>query len=153
MVSLEQKKVPFTVSLEAGLPDDRRAGLRGLQLLLVDDEVNAVSALGALLDAEGFIVSTATNGEQALAAAEARRPDVVVLDVEMPGMSGLSLLQRLRQEMPELPAIIMSGFMSHHPGIAEARETTGAAYIGKPVDVDELIRTLSRMFATRTFQP
>lgn len=72
-----------------------------------------------------------------------------MLDVEMPGMTGLVLLERLRERMPELPAVIMSGYLAHHEGIAGARETTGAAYIGKPVDVDELLRTLGRMFLGR----
>jgi DNA-binding NtrC family response regulator len=65
-------------------------------------------------------------------------------------MSGLALLARLREFLPGLPAVIMSGFMSHHAGIAQTREETGAAYVGKPVDVDELIRTLGRFFPVRS---
>jgi len=65
--------------------------------------------------------------------------------VQMPGMSGLELLARLREMHPGLQAVIMSGYMAHHAGIAEVRETTGAAYVGKPVDVDELVRTLERL--------
>jgi len=90
-------------------------------------------------------VASATSGERALTLADARWPDVVVLDVEMPGMSGLTLLERLRGKDPGLPAVIMSGHMEAHAGIAEARERGGVAYVGKPVDVDELMRTLGRL--------
>jgi two-component system response regulator RegA len=65
-----------------------------------------------------------------------------VLDVEMPGMSGLMVLERLRQKDPGLPAVIMTGHMEDHAGIAEARAAGGVTYVGKPVDVDELLRAI-----------
>lgn len=135
---------PAPVAQDAGDPGAR---LEGLRVLLVDDEANALSALGLLLGDAGLVVSEATSGEQALVEAAARRPDVVVLDVEMPGMSGLVLLQRLRERFPGLPAVIMSGYMQQHAGIEEAQASTGAAYIAKPVDVDELLRMLVQLFA------
>lgn len=120
--------------------------LRGAHVLVVDDEAAAVSALGELLGDEGMVVTTATSGAEALAKIEAVRPDMVVLDVEMPGMGGLDLLRRLRERLPDLPAVFMTGYMAHHAGIAEVRAATGALYVSKPVDVDELIRTLGRLF-------
>ncbi|HMK72110.1 MAG TPA: PAS domain S-box protein [Myxococcaceae bacterium] len=129
----------------AGAPPTPR--LQGLKVLLVDDEPNALAALTTLLREEGLVISGATSGEQALVMAGSDRPDVAVLDVQMPGMSGLALLERLREMHPGLQAVIMSGYMAHHAGIAEVRETTGAAYVGKPVDVDELMRTLDRLVA------
>jgi PAS domain S-box-containing protein len=126
-------------------PSPTSPGSRGLKVLLVDDEVNAVSALVSLLRDEGLQVSGATSGERALELAEGARPDVAVVDVQMPGMSGLELLERLRSRYPGLPAVIMTGFLGNHPGVAEARAEAGTAYVGKPVDVDELLRTLERM--------
>jgi PAS domain S-box-containing protein len=148
LIPREQIRVPLTFTLDPG-PVDDPARLRGLRVLLVDDEPHAVSALRALLAEDGFAVTGATSGEEALARFEADPADVVVLDVEMPGMSGLALLEKLRQRAPALPAVIMSGYMQHHAGIHEARETMGAAYVGKPVDVDELIRTLGNLFRDR----
>jgi CheY-like chemotaxis protein len=145
----EQEALPRTITLEPKLEDRCADRLRGLRVLLVDDERNAVSALVSLLGEEGLDVSGATSGEQALAIAKASAPDVAVIDVEMPGMSGLSLLTRLRERQPDLPAVIMSGYTAHHPAIAQAREANGAAYVGKPVDIDELIHTLGRLFAAR----
>lgn len=138
----ERKEVTLPMAVER-TAEDARARLRGARVLLVDDEVNAVSALGLILAEDGLLVSTATSGEQALAQSEATRFDAVVLDVEMPHMSGLSLLQALRARYPDIPAVFMTGYMSHHAGITEARAATGAAYIGKPVDVDELVRVLA----------
>jgi PAS domain S-box-containing protein len=123
--------------------------LQGLRVLIVDDERNAVSALVTLLGDEGLEVMGATSGEEALKLAEAKAPEVAVLDVQMPGMSGLTLLERLRERYPGLPAVIMTGHMQEQAAIVEARESKGAAYVGKPVDVDELLRTLNRLLPLR----
>lgn len=131
------------------IEDDFRSRLRGTHVLIVDDEANAVSALAELLRDEGIVVTTATSGAQALEKIGAYRPDAAVLDVEMREMSGLVLLQRLRQLVPNVPAVFMTGYMEHHAGISLALATSGAAYIGKPVDVDELLRTLGRILPTR----
>jgi CheY-like chemotaxis protein len=136
------------VSLDV-IVEDVSDHLRGARILVVDDESAAVSALGELLRDEGMRVSTATSGAEALAIVDADPPDAAVLDVEMPGMSGLVLLQRLRERLPRLPVVFMTGYMAHHAGIAEARAVTGAEYTSKPVDVDELIRTLARILHAR----
>ncbi len=129
--------------------DDEALRLRGAHVLLVDDETNAVSALGSLLEDEGLSIATATSGEEALEKAARKAPDAIVLDVEMPGMSGLTLLSRLRELYPGVPAVFMTGYLRHHAGIAEARKATGAAYVGKPVDVDELLKVLARIVTCR----
>lgn len=123
----------------------KAASLAGLRVLLVDDEAHAVAALVTLLGEEGLHIHGATRGEQALALAAAEPFDVAVLDVQMPGMSGLELLRRLRVQHPGLPAIIMTGYMAQHPDIVELRSTTGAAFVSKPVDPDELLRTLNAL--------
>ncbi|HTR50632.1 MAG TPA: CHASE3 domain-containing protein [Kofleriaceae bacterium] len=133
--------VPARRTVRAASPSQR---LRGLNVLLVDDEPNAVSALSALLDDDGLHVAAATSGVQALELADGARPDVAVVDVQMPGMSGLELLDQLRARYPGLPAVIMTGMLASDRAIkAHADEDT--AYLGKPVDVDELLRTLERL--------
>jgi PAS domain S-box-containing protein len=124
--------------------------LRGLKVLVVDDEASAVSALAALLGDEGLDVTSATSGERALVLAAASRPDVAVLDLQMPGMTGAMLLEQLRRHDPELPAVIMSGHLADHTGIVQARASGGVAYVGKPIDVDELLRTLGALAVSRT---
>jgi PAS domain S-box-containing protein len=135
--------VPKPATPRAAPP--RRDELRGRKVLLVDDEVNAISALAVLLDDEGLDIASATSGEQALTLADSRWPDVAVLDVQMPGMDGLMVLERLRQKDPGLPAVIMTGHLEIHAGIAEARARGGVTYVGKPVNVDELLRAIERV--------
>lgn len=133
---------PTTAAAVAAPAADR---LHGLKVLLVDDEVNAVSALIALLGDEGLDVVGATGGDQALALADARPPEVAVIDMQMPGMTGLTLMARLRERNPDLPVVIMSGHMETHAEIAAARDRGGVAYVVKPVDIDELLATIGRL--------
>jgi PAS domain S-box-containing protein len=146
-------RLPLAADVAAPRPAEATApaagpGRRGLDVLLVDDEVNAVRALATLLGEDGHCVTTATSGEEALALAVSRRPDVAVLDVQMPGMSGLVLLERLRALYAGLPAVIMTGHLERDAGIAAARSQGGVAYVGKPVHLDELTRTLQRLHAS-----
>lgn len=77
-------------------------------ILVVDDDPSFVHLVTALLEKEGHEVVSATDGEQALAAVERRPPDLIVLDIEMPGMSGLEVLSRLRPGV-RAPVIVVSG--------------------------------------------
>jgi two-component system alkaline phosphatase synthesis response regulator PhoP len=72
--------------------------MNGVEILVVDDEETIVRTLRAYLEPEGFTVYTAADGPGALKAARAYRPDLIVLDVMLPGMDGLEVLRRLRQE-------------------------------------------------------
>ena len=80
------------------------------RVLLVDDESNIRRMLGALLEAEGFDTAEAPNGAAAIASLERAAPDVVLLDLMMPGgLDGLATLEQIRQRAPDLPVIMMSG--------------------------------------------
>lgn len=78
-------------------------------ILLVDDEPNIRLVLGAILEREGFAVSTAEDGFAALRAIQQARPDLVITDLRMPNMNGFELLSVLRARFPELPTIAISG--------------------------------------------
>ena len=80
------------------------------RVLLVDDEANIRKMVGALLQAEGFETAEAANGTAALAALDTAAPDVVLLDLMMPGgPDGLATLERLKQRAPHVPVVMMSG--------------------------------------------
>ncbi len=72
--------------------------MSNLKILVVDDEPTIVKTVRAYLDPEGFTVQTASDGNTALAVARAFAPDLIVLDVMLPGMDGFEILRRLRQE-------------------------------------------------------
>ncbi len=78
-------------------------------VLIVDDEANIRRMLAALLESEGYAASSAADGTEALTALESSERDVVLLDLALPGRSGLELLESMRRRWPRLPVIMMSG--------------------------------------------
>jgi len=118
------------------------------RLLIVDDETSIRKALVQLFEYEGHEVEGAEDGPDALDAAEEFRPDVVFLDVKMPGMDGLEVLERLRDEQPATPVVMISG----HGTIDTAVEATRAGaydFLEKPLDSDRLLVTLQRALELR----
>ena len=109
----------------------------GPRVLVIDDEPNALSALAELLADEGFVVATAADGPRALSSVGAFAPDILVVDVDMPGLTGPELVRKIREMLGDIPAILMTGFDDH--GIAAELDELHAAYIGKPVEIDALV--------------
>ena len=108
------------------------------RILIVDDEKNIRRTFGMVLSGEGFEVSEAESGEDALAALAAEVPDLMILDVKLPGIDGLEVLRRVRLEHPRLPVVMISG----HGTIATAVEATrdGAFdFLEKPCSRDRVV--------------
>ncbi len=109
-----------------------------INLLLVDDEAEFVSTLAERLSFRGIDVRTAQDGEEALRLTAEEVPQVVVLDVMMPGLGGLEVLKRMKSQYPELPVILLTGHAS--AGDGEAGLRYGAFdYLIKPLDIDVLL--------------
>lgn len=109
-----------------------------LHILVVDDEPTLVSFLVPVLQRHGFTAESAPDGESALAVVQERRPDLVVLDVALPGMDGLAVCRRLRRGPAYLPVILLTGLGSR------ADELAGFAaladdYVVKPLSPDTLV--------------
>lgn len=119
-----------------------------LRVQLVEDEPNIVVAVSYLLERAGFEVATTTDGEQALRAALAEPPAVMILDVTLPGLDGLEVLRRLRADARGrgVPVIVLTA-----KGRAADRESamgSGAdLYLTKPFSNAELIAAVRRMAA------
>jgi DNA-binding response OmpR family regulator len=95
---------------------DRRAAARsgvpkGLHVLVVDDSPTICAVLGKMLSQDGHVVIKATTGEEALALAASERPDIIFLDIVMPGMNGFAVLRALRREpvTHDIPIVMISG--------------------------------------------
>jgi DNA-binding NtrC family response regulator len=118
------------------------------RVLVVDDESSARSGLEKLLRQEGFAVSTARDGLEALDVASLSPPDVVVTDLKMPNMDGVALLVKLREQYPDLPVVVVTAFGDVASAVGAMR--AGAEdYLTKPVDFDALTLAIERAIERR----
>ena len=128
--------------------DDPPGAEEIVQVLLVDDEVDLLDSLKRVLSRRNMEVHWADRGEEALTILERTRIDVVVLDVKMPGMDGLEVLDHIRNSRSNLPVILLTG----HPTVenALAGMKKGAfEYLMKPPDIDDLVRSIRKAFQSR----
>ena len=113
-----------------------------LKILLVDDEQEFVTTLAERLELRGMHVEIATDGEMALSIIETDPPQVVALDVMMPGLSGMEVLERIKAIDPKIQVILLTGHGATKDGI-KGMQLGAFDYLIKPVDIDELIEKLN----------
>ncbi len=116
-------------------------------VLIVEDENLLLNSLRKALSKEGYQVITATSGEEALDSFKANSTDVVLLDVRLPGMDGIQVLQRIKSLDVGVPVVIMTAF-SGIKGAVEAIKLGAYDYIAKPFDIEELKFVLARCLAS-----
>jgi DNA-binding NtrC family response regulator len=113
------------------------------RVLIVDDEANARSALAELMDDAGYSVSTAADGRTALLQMEQIDPDVVLTDLKMPGMDGLSLIERGRPMSPHTTFIVMTAFATIDTAV-KAIKLGAESYLTKPLELDAVMAIVDR---------
>lgn len=142
------KGATFTVSLplcdygarDAAVREIAKGCLSGVKVLVVDDSQDIGTTLSVLLEMEGMQVKVATGGHAALEALQQDRYDILLSDIEMPGMSGLELLKRLRADdvHAALPIVALTGYGG--PGDTQKMLAAGfSAHLRKPIDFNELM--------------
>jgi CheY-like chemotaxis protein len=108
----------------------------------VDDDPAIRQVLVRVLESEGFTVECATNGYQALDRIAAHPPDVVLLDLQMPVMSGWTVLRQLRRSCWQVPVVLMT---AGYRAAAEAEQNDVAGYLAKPfADLDQIVQAVER---------
>jgi two-component system, OmpR family, KDP operon response regulator KdpE len=112
----------------------------GARILVVDDEIEIVRALERSLAAHGFEVFTAGSGEEALEAISLHRPDLMLLDLGLPGMSGLEVIKRVRAQS-NLPIIVLSVKDAEHDKV-QALDLGADDYVSKPFGMNEVLARL-----------
>lgn len=107
------------------------------RVLIVDDEDEIRSAMRQILAEEGYAVETVASGEEALAAIATRAPDLILLDVNLPGVDGWQVLDELRSAAGEqTPVVVMTAGYDIQ---AQALDNGAQGYLGKPFDLEDLI--------------
>ena len=118
-----------------------RADGNPINVLVVDDEAVLAEMVSMALRYEGWSIATAGDGSSAIASARTRRPDVVVLDVMLPDMSGLDVLHKLREENPQLPVLLLTAKDAVEDRIA-GLTAGGDDYVTKPFSIEEVVLRL-----------
>jgi DNA-binding response OmpR family regulator len=113
-------------------------------VLVVDDDASLLRMLALILRSEAYEVQTAMGAEEGLTVLDARQPDIVILDLNMPGMDGRAFYRRARAQGYDGPVVLCSAF-----GAPEARRELGAqAAIEKPFDPDQLVHLVHELVST-----
>jgi excisionase family DNA binding protein len=125
--------------LEAFVDRSGPGGNRGGPLVLVvDDDARLREYMRINLELAGYAVREAESGEQALVAIEDQAPDLVLLDVIMPGVDGWQLLRQLEERHGSIPVIMFSGKIDDQAAV-EAAQRGARGFVGKPFDPEELL--------------
>ena len=110
-------------------------------VLVVDDDPSILRLSSFIFRLEGFAVTTAANGEEAISRWVQESPDLVILDLKMPGLDGKSVVSQARERGLEQPVLILSAY-----GAEEARRELGAeAALPKPFEPDHLVSTVKNL--------
>ena len=116
-----------------------------LKVLLVDDEKEFVESLSERLELRDVEAEIAYDGEQALQAVKEGKPDVMVLDLRMPGIDGIEVLRQAKKNHPDVAVVILTGHGTDKDE-KEALRLGASAYLKKPVDVDQLVGILHKVW-------
>jgi DNA-binding NtrC family response regulator len=119
-----------------------------MRILIVDDEEVLRDVLDAVLRREGFDVLSAASGEEALSLLDSEEVDLVILDVMLPGISGIDTLRAIRIATPQLPVIVITAFSSID-GAIEAMKYGAFHYIPKPFKNEEVVLTVNKALEQR----
>lgn len=121
------------------------------KILFVEDEENLLNSISFILESEGFVVHRTRSGEEALHALEVTTPDLILLDITLPGIDGFEVAERLRKnKATEKVAIVMLTGRSVEEDVVRALETWADDYIVKPVRPRMLIARINAVLRRKT---
>jgi DNA-binding response OmpR family regulator len=131
---------------------DRRRYADPLRILVVDDDPDTVKTLAYILRDEGHVVQEARTGDESLSRVRVFRPDVIIHDIAVPGMSGYAVAQSIRYSFADLRRPLMiaiSGIWTQLPDRKVAEQTGFDEYLSKPCDPAELLRLVNAFKRSR----
>jgi DNA-binding response OmpR family regulator len=119
--------------------------MKDMKVLLVDDEEEFVKALAERLKMRDLRSDTVLDGEEALSYVEDQEPDVMVLDLKMPGIDGMEVLRQVRKAYPKIQVIILTGHGTEKHE-EEAKRLGAFDYLEKPVNLDVLVKKMKAAY-------
>ncbi|MEW6530588.1 MAG: response regulator [Thermodesulfobacteriota bacterium] len=122
-----------------------------VKVLLVDDEAQFVEPLAERLETRGFAVTKAFSGDEALAKIKEQEPDVVILDVLMPGKDGIATLREIKQINPLIEVMMLTGHATIDTAI-NGLKLGAYDYLKKPTETEELTGKILRAYARKAEQ-
>ncbi len=114
------------------------------QILLVDDEDDLLRLLGDVLAGAGYRIQSATDGEKAVKLLAKQSFDLALLDIQMPLMNGIQVLQYIKEHCPSTKAIMLTGYANLKHAM-EAKEYGAEDFIGKPYKVNDILNTIEKV--------
>ena len=120
-----------------------------MKVLLVDDEIEFVTTLARRLSMRGIAADVVFDGQQALDYVKKQKPDVMVIDMVMPHLSGMQVLRQLRVSHPDIQVVILAGH-SLDNDTREAERLNASSFLIKPVDVESLIHHIWSAYRIKT---
>lgn len=120
-----------------------------IKILLVDDEEDFITSIAERLEIRNLKSQTAYAGEEAMSLVNEEKPDVMVLDLRMPGIDGMEVLRRVRKNHPDVMVIIQTGH-GNDLDEAEARKLGVFDYLKKPVDIEFLIERIRAAYKEKS---
>jgi DNA-binding NtrC family response regulator len=122
--------------------------MKNFKVLLVDDEQEFIETLSERLKMRDLDTKLALDGEQALEAVRDDEPDVMLLDLKMPGMDGMEVLRKVKKAFPGVQVVMLTGHGTDKDE-EQARRLGAYAYLQKPVDLEHLVVTLRDAFKNK----
>lgn len=114
-------------------------------ILVIEDDISILRGLKDNLEYEGYVIITETNGEKGLQVALEKNPDLILLDIMLPGMNGYEICRKLKKEKPELPIIMITARGSEIDKVS-GLDTGADDYVTKPFSIPELMARIRAVF-------
>lgn len=113
------------------------------RILVVDDDANTIKTMKAILEDEGYIVDTATSGNEALQKTKQKPYNIALLDIRLPDMEGVELLKLIKETVPRTRKIMITGYPSMQNAITSLNKSADA-YLIKPLNMESLLSTIKK---------
>lgn len=123
---------------------------RTVNVLMVDDETDFLEPVAFWLKSKGYAVTTLTNGEEAVELVKRAPPDVIFLDINMPGIDGIETLRRIRALNRDLPVVMVTAAYQDEKNISQASSLGIAGFFPKNNSLSELVRVIETCLRVHT---